>query len=309
MDEQFKAGFGQMLAKMSEPPTWERVSAHHLTPETKSRRTRGPLVVLASFVVTVAVIVAGIAMIRGGGGSDAIGSSTVAYVKLAWSQEVELRCQGLESVDNGGFDSATIEIWGPNAQSLIRVDATAPDGTVERLIVEPDPLSPASPLRVWSSVDETVGSGTVFLTSGCLQEEPSGGTHFRYLTTSPVLSEKYGLLAYFVALPIPGEDGTPLDVVDRLASTSNVREAEWRGMPVTVYERSDSGGDSFGAYEEVIEIWLNPAERRYERKVHVNDQELLGSLRTTTEVVERDAVPAGTVSFSIDGFTLSLDHR
>ncbi len=308
MDEQFKAGFGQMLAEMSEPPTWERVSAHRLTPETKSRRTRGPLVVLASFVVTVAVIVDGVAMIRGGG-SDAVGSSTVAYVKLAWSQEVELRCQGLDTVDNGGFDSATIEIWGPGTQGLIRVDATAPDGTVERLIVEPDPLSPASPLRVWSSYGDMSGSDTVLRTSGCLQLEPSGGTELRYLATSPILPEKYGLVAYFVAIPIPGEDGTPLDVVDRLASTSNVREAEWRGMPVTVYERSDSGGDSFGAYEEVIEIWLDPAERRYERKVDVSDQELLGSSRTTTEVVERDTVPAGTVSFSIEGLTLSLDHR
>lgn len=169
-------------------------------------------------------------------------AGTVAYVKLAGSRNVELRCRGLETL-------------------------------------------------------------------GCIQGEPSGSTDLRYRTSSPIAPEMYFLLAYFVAIPVPGEDGTPLDVVDRLESTSAVREAEWQGMPATVNERSDSGVDSFGTYQDVTEIWLDPAERRYERRVNIFDQDLLGSVTTMTETIERGFEAGTEVSFSVEDLTLSLDDR
>ncbi len=305
MDNQFKAGFSQMLTEMSEPPTWERVSTHRLVPETKSRRTRGPLVVLASFVVTVAVIVAGVAMIRGGG-SDAVGSSTVAYVELAWSQEVELRCQGLESVDNGGFDSATIEIWGPNTQGLIRIDATAPDGTVERLIVEPDP-GRAFPLRAWSSYQDAGGADTVFRISECFEESPGYSSSFA-MASPPILPDMHGFGLFFTPVPARGPDGGPPDFVEALARNSTERQDEWRGVPVTVFEWSNSGIDELGTYEFTREIWFDAEARRYERAVYSSDQEVLGAATTTIEVLDRDVVSVGAVSFSVDDLTIRMDR-
>jgi len=80
-------------------------------------------------------------------------------------------------------------------------------------------------------------------------------------------------------------------------------------MPATVNERSDSGVDSFGTYQDVTEIWLDPAERRYERRVNIFDQDLLGSVTTMTETIERGFEAGTEVSFSVEDLTLSLDDR
>lgn len=73
---------------------------------------------------------------------------------------MEMSCQGMDIEDNGGFDSATIEMWGPTSDNLYRLDATAPDGTVERQILETD--ADGRPVRGWyfapfiDSEEETV---------------------------------------------------------------------------------------------------------------------------------------------------------
>jgi len=305
MDDQFKAGFGQMLAEMPEAPTWERVSAHRLTPERKPGRLRGPLVVLVSFVVTVVAVVAGVIVVRGGG-SDTVGGSTVAYVKLAWSQDVVMRCQGLATVDNDGFDRATIEIWGPNANGLVRIDATAPDGTVERLVVEPDPTR-SFPIRAWSSYEDAGGADTVFRSSECLRDSPGGSSSFA-MASPPILPDMHGFGLFFTPVPPRGPDGGPSDFVEGLARNSTVREDEWRGVPVTVFEWSNSGIDELGAYEFTREIWFDAEARRYERAVYSSDQEVLGTETSTIEVLERDVVSVGAVSFSVDDLTLRMDR-
>ena len=148
MDDHFRDGFEQLLSDMDEAPSWKQVLTQSVALSPAPPQRRGLLVAAAAFVVT--IIAVGAVILASGGASSPVAADTVDYVKLAWSQDVELRCVDMEIVDNGGFDRATIEIWGPNADGLIRVDATAPDGTVERIIVDPAPFG-SFPNRVWSN--------------------------------------------------------------------------------------------------------------------------------------------------------------
>jgi hypothetical protein len=303
MDEQFRTGFDRMLADMPEPPTWEHVSAQRLAPTVKAGRTRGPLVAVAAFVLTVVALSAGLLMVRGG--SEPVGSGTVDYVKLSWSQDVEMRCLGLETVDNGGFDSATIEIWGPNGEGLVRVDATAPDGTVERLIVEPGPFG-GFPIRAWSSYESALGDDTVFRVSECFEKTPGGSSSFSM--ANPPIRVDMHFFGVFVALSTERPDGTSRNVAEDLARNSTTRDDEWRGVPVTVFESSGSWVDELGSYEHDREIWFDAVAQRYERTMFFGDSEVLGRVRTTVEVVERDTVAVDTVSFSVVDLTLRMDR-
>lgn len=141
MSERYRAGFERIVGDTPEPPKWEQVSAASVQPAgglVTSTPTRRALVAFAAAVAT--LVMSGAVVVSVRGGSAPVVGPTVDYTRLSWSNVVELRCLGMQISDNGGFDQATIEIWGPNAQGLLRVDATAPDGWVERLVLERTPI-------------------------------------------------------------------------------------------------------------------------------------------------------------------------
>jgi len=42
---------------------------------------------------------------------------TVGYVRITWRQDIDARCATGDKSDNGGADSAVIEVWGPTVSS------------------------------------------------------------------------------------------------------------------------------------------------------------------------------------------------
>ncbi len=305
MDDQYRDGFERLLSDMDTGPSWRQLSTQHAAPTPAPKRRRGLLVAVAAFVVTIVAIAA--VVLPSGGGPSPVAASTVDYVKLAWSQDVEMRCVDMEIVDNGGFDSATIEIWGPNTDGLIRVDVTAPDGTVDRLITEYTPRN-MTVQQVWY-VFAGPGSqrdiDSAYRAAECV-EKPPGTTNSGYLTDPP-FSVGWYAFGFFNAIPVTTPDGEPLDFLADLADLRDgVRADQWRGIPVTVFETTDSRLDQeLGSIESTSEIWLDAAAGRYERQLGYHDIERLGVVASTIEVVERGAVPTSSISFATDDMALT----
>lgn len=296
MNDKYRDGFERLLSDMDAAPSWRQVSTQRVAPTpapTRAQRQgRGLLVAGAAIVATILVI--GAVVLIPGGGLSPVAADTIDYVKLSWSQEVEMRCVDMEIVDNDGFDSATIEIWGPNADGLVRVDVTAPDGTVDRLIADytPENLTEG---RVWRAF---AGSAThrdrmsAYQITECV-EEFSGGSNCHILAESSLTADLYHL-GFFTAIPDTTLDGAPWDFMADLTDRSNtLRSDQWRGIPVTVFALADIGDDpEIGTVESISEIWLDAATGRYERTTEFHDAERLGTLATKFEVVERATVPA-----------------
>ena len=302
MNERFREGFDRLLEEMPKAPNWEEVSAERTTPIAQSPRNRGPLVALAVGLAAVVMVGAVVGFVSGvfpSAGSD----DSLDYVRIAWSQDVEMRCVGMEIVDNGGFDQAVIEIWGPNADGLVRVDATAPDGTVERLIAE---VSASERGRVWfAHKTAEFEDQTVFHVSDCTLSS-SGGSSSYSMADPPVMPFGFSYDAY---LPIPTvlTDGTTLDLGALVVTEATSRPDTWRGIRVTVYERSDSQIDELGTQLSTRAIWFDSEAGRFERAVYFTDSEMLGRLDTMIEVVERGTVPVDAVSFSVEGLFLTRE--
>lgn len=306
MDDRYREGFERLLSDMDEPPSWEQISTQYATPTPVPTRGRGLLVAAAAFAVTVVAVGAVILALPGDSEPTAgpVGA-TVDYVEISWTQDVELLCVDMEKVDNGGFGLAKVEIWGPNADGLIRVDATAPDGTVERVITA-HPRGYGDGWQVWSSYEDELGEEeTVFRVAGCTDGLPNGASHFR-VSEAPVTAHGH-LFGAFVSIPVERPNGSPIDLLAGLPLNLTVRDDAWRGVPVKVVESANAGTASMGAFANNLEVWVDPVRRRYEQLHSVGSDEVLGTVVTTTEVIRRGTVPADSVSFSVEDLTLTLD--
>jgi hypothetical protein len=276
---------------MEEPPTWSEVSAQHLTAARPVSLT-GPWVALVAGLATV-LVVGAVAFLFPG--ADPIGGGSIPYVRLAWTNEVEMRCVDMEIVDNGGFDSAVIEIWGPNQDELYRIDVTAPDGTVERQVVD---TSEYPDIRRWSDPgQQDFGNG--FRTTECLITTGNHSSSYS-VSQSPVFVGLYpeeftGLFAEWYGSEQGEMEARLNEIYDR------VRDDMWRGVPVVVYSRTNTGTDEFGFLETSEEIWVDLDDARAERLIRKFDAELVAQNATTLEVVERSDVAADSVSFSTEG--------
>jgi hypothetical protein len=273
---------------MEEPPTWNEVSAQQLTAARPVSLT-GPWVALLAGLATV-LVVGAVAFLFPS--ADPIGGGSIPYVRLAWSQEVEMRCIGMETIDDGGFDSAVIEIWGPNEEAFYRVDVTAPDGTVERQIVD---TSEYPDTRMWSDPGvRDFGSG--FRSTECLVSAGSSYSFFQPPISHSLFPVEFtGLFAASY-----GEEASEIEV--RLSAFyDRIRDDTWIGSPVVVYSRTNTWTDEFGSGETIEEIWVDVVNGRVERMATEFDLELMAQGAFGMEVVERSEVAANSVSFSTEG--------
>lgn len=61
------------------------------------------------------------------------------YVRLRFTQDLRLTCEGLETVDNGGFDSFEVDIWIDHDAGYTRLGFDYPDGSEHDLILKGRP--------------------------------------------------------------------------------------------------------------------------------------------------------------------------
>lgn len=309
-DTAYRDGFERLLSDMDTAPSWRQVSTQRVsptpTPAGSRVRNRGLLVAVAAFVVTIVAV--GAVVFAGGGAPAPVAASTVEYVKIAWSQDVERRCVDMEIVDTGGFDRATIEIWGPNIEGLVRVDITAPDGSTDRFIGEHTPADP-SESRIWHMF---AGPGAerdidyAFRSTECADETAAGTES--YGMGHPPFANAWTTFAVYHALPTSNAVGGPLDYVADLADGvfDDGRSDEWRGAPVTVFMATNIDHDpGIGSIKTEVELWIDVAAGRYERVAQYHNLERVGAWSRIIEVTERGAVPENSVSFSIEGMTLT----
>lgn len=88
------------------------------------------------------------------------------HVSLRFSQTLTLTCHGLETVDNGGFDSFNIDIWIDHQAGYTRLEFEYPDGSTHALILEGRP-------GAW---EQAWGSGTDRgRDAGCRETRDDGG--------------------------------------------------------------------------------------------------------------------------------------
>jgi hypothetical protein len=215
------------------------------------------------------VLVAGGALIALRGGQDPAQAANVEYVKLEWSQHFELRCLGMEIVDNGGFDEAVIEIWGPNSDNLIRMDTTAPDGTITQVIVEPS--ATIGEQKMWSSSGKRFNEAG-YRVSECVEDRNGNTTSFSMADPPDFISGS----GYEPWLPVVrrAPDGTLVDLEEIFSRDAIVRTDVWRGSPVTVYTSERSGTDEMGDFETNSERWYDTDNQRLEKWTIDSDNEI-----------------------------------
>lgn len=304
MDDRYREGFERLLSDMDDPPSWEQISTQHATPAPVPTRGRGLLVAAAAFAVTIVAI--GAVVLALASGSEPVAApieDTVAYVEISWDRDIDFQCGDLQTVDNGGYDHAKVEVWGPNADDLLRVDVTAPDGSIDRLITTFDP-SESNSERVWYGYEgpDVARSDRVYRVAECVSKGPTV-THVYYGPTQPPVGTSGHPYAGFVAFPTAYPGGEPWDFEASLSGIGTTREDEWRGIPVTVYTEMSTGS----VQRYVSEHWVDSKARRYERLVQSSSDERYGTITESIAVVKRAAVPLDSVSFSVDGMILTLD--
>ncbi len=300
MSEQYRNAFQTLVDRAPAPPTWEEVSV------AAPRRipTRGPLLAVATGVAVVAFIgaVAWLVPTRGG---LAPAAAAVDHVQVRFTREVTAVCEGGTVSDSGGFDEATIDLYGPSADDRWRADVTFPDGSTQSFLYSG---SPDRPDRVWQRPGpEPPLFGVLFRQVGCSYETPEGTTTWG-LANPPFLTDR--LPSQFLTTetrdPISGRRG---DLVDYLTSVgASVRPGTWQGTPVTVYK-------TVTAYVDVVgrpshgwsEWWVDPAGGRVVRTVDVGVHEGLGSWRTelAASSFATESPPVGF--FEPEGMTLVRD--
>lgn len=123
------------------------------------------------------------------------------HVRLRFTQDLTLACQGLETVDDGGFDRFDMDIWIDHSSGYARLGFDYPDGSSHDLILEG---RPDSWQRAW-------GKGTdLGRSAGCREYLEEGGhntsvagwayqdaTEFWFTAyLKPVIHEEGGVVVY-----------------------------------------------------------------------------------------------------------------
>ncbi len=149
MTDRFRTAFDTLVDRAPQPPAWDEIPQSSAVRD--RRATTGPLrAVLAALVLVVTF--GGVAwVVRGIGGNEAAATS-IDLVELTWSQEVTLICEGGDIVDNGGFDDATIKMYGPSPDEFWRVEALFPDGSTVVFVYEGSTIFA---LRAWQDRKST----------------------------------------------------------------------------------------------------------------------------------------------------------
>ena len=304
MSDRLQEAFEDLMDRMEEPPTWAELTAHELRPTSPTRAGRRWMALSAGVAAVAVLGVLGALVV----GEGRLAAETIPYVRIDWTQEVEMRCQGMDIEDNGGFDSATIEIWGPTSDNFYRLDATAPDGTVERQIIEMG--ADDRPVRAWFHAPRSDSEeDSVFRVTHCRESSP--GVNSSYSMAQAPLFPMVLLHQEFIHLSTAWapQGGSPSDLEETLADSYDDRRLdEWRGEQVTVFSRSNSGVDELGSFTRHSELWVDLENRRVERNFVEVDSEVLGYQSVTREVTDRAQVPPGSVSFDPAGLHEIFDR-
>ena len=109
------------------------------------------------------------------------------HVRLRFTQDLTLVCEGMDTVDNGGFDSFDMDIWIDHSSGFTRLGIEYPDASSYELILEgkPDEWE-----RAW-------GSGTdLGRSAGCREPVEDGGysqsiAGWAFQDASPLWFEAY----------------------------------------------------------------------------------------------------------------------
>lgn len=146
-----------MKAIVDTAPEASDVLEPTLVPARPRRPASNVLVAAAAFVTV--LLVGGLSMLLFAGNpeSDVAGSgdsvvdpditpaaggfefANPEHVRLRFTQELNLSCEGLETVDNGGFDSFEMDIWIDHTKGYARLGFDYPDGSSHDLILEGRP--------------------------------------------------------------------------------------------------------------------------------------------------------------------------
>lgn len=288
MDELFSKAFGRLSHGAPEGPDFESLAPGGRVDSLPGRRT--PPVLIGAGIVGLAVVIALPLMWWVGRNESppATEEDMIPYVRIHWRVEAEHECpDGLPIEDNGGFEEAVVEMWGPTSDGYLRIDATVPDGTVEQVVIhgfdpgasfasQEDLAAAGASSRSWSTHDRsTFWSASPFRILTC------GGQLESRIPTGPG-----GALTEFVGVPRVGD-----------AYTAGIAESPrtagvWRGVEVSVVEMwKTAEGESLW--------WFDEDEGRVER-IMMTFQGWRGRSVETHDVVERADVPAASVSFATD---------
>jgi hypothetical protein len=284
-EDRFREVFRRITAATPDAPAFSDLETHHAKPAAPIRLK--PWMAATGAAVLVLVVV-GLFGLLGGGGPDlaAPDDATIAYVKLEYSATVNPVCEGGEIVDNGGFDEATIEIWGPNSDDLTLMVTTFPDGSTERSIVEGEP---ANPEYVWVAGNpEDYPNSTGFRVVRCSGVEGAG--------VLKAITPDHGATAPFHMMgPPPGFDTWG----ETFNPLQGPKTTEWNGYDVLLYEMRDD----FESGSSAIDLYVSEDGRRVLRFHAEQNFPGIGDAVVDYSVVEVDEVPADSVSFDKAGLT------
>lgn len=211
------------------------------------------------------------------GASTVIDGPTVGYVRITWRQDVDVRCTTPETFDNGGADSAVIEVWGPTQAGRWRADMIAPNGETEVVIA--DVVEDGTVLQSWGTYHwaNPMPTGSPF-------EEVTAFRHVECVTSTPTSRESLsvsdgpyspGRLPFPQLIPVGDRR---IDVVEVLPDIATDRRTdEWMGAEYDVFiSASEPPPDQTGQSQET-EFWLNRETELIDRVVNSNRSTQTGS--------------------------------
>ncbi|GEM_PF-2714382 len=301
MSERFRNAFQTLVERSPAPPEWEEL----VVPAPRRSRYRGPLIAVGAAAAVLTVVGVGVWLFPGVGGVGPA-AAEIDFVRVGFSQQVTLVCEGGAVSDNGGFDEATIDVYGPNADDRWRVDVTFPTGVVQSFLYEG---GPGVPLRAW----QRPGGGppdfaVPFRDAGCEYPNAEGSTIFG-LVGPPI--HAYRIPSEFLTTArVEPRSGRRVDLLDDLEAPglATTRADTWGDVAVTVYVWERSFLDDVGRQVTTsTEWWIDPAARRVERTVDVGEYEGLGSWRSELAVLSRDRVAVPAELFDPAGMDLVVD--
>lgn len=278
----YQAVVDQAPVPLEAPPTVDLVPSPASAP---ARAFRAGAIVAAGILL----VAMGLVTLRPGG--PLFAPSTVEYLRLHWLQEVDLRCLGMDRHDNGGFDEATIAIWGPTPDRRWRFEVAFPDGSGFVNIMEGE--DPSLPWRIWS---DTEPFPSPFRETGCSVMVDGEGYEW-VLGDSPLVFGGFQDTGFFALNQEQLDPGSALPEPGR-----------WRGVEVVIYRTQASGEDENGRYTALFERWVDGARQRLEREIKEMEWETLGRSHEVIEVMERGAVPVDQVSFSPGAMRLVMER-
>ena len=286
-EDRFKEAFGRIVSETPDAPRFSDLESRDVASTKPSWLT--PWVAAAGAAVIVLIVV-GVVGALGGGGPDLAqpDDGQIRYLRIEYEATVDPVCRNGEIVDNGNFEEATIELWGPNSSELTLMVVTFPDGSTERSIVEGNPIDPD---RAWGMDPETFYESTGFRNIACRTGAVTSSFADTFLLRPPY---EAGFVPSFWLGPPSGFASWE----DALGPNYEVTKTEWAGYSVTKLSRTDTLTD--GHYDFDFYVAPENASQLIGFR-HVTESDMLGQATIEATVVETALVAESEVDFSTEG--------